>query len=843
MKLRRRLLAFLAAALLSQGSAGRAQTLISVDNFESYSNNAALYLVWSNFVGSGLFRLETHIVCEGSQALRLWYSVASAPFTNTLVLTFTSPQDWSTFNTFTFSYGGAFGNSTDDVIFQILDHLGGVLGTFIIPGGTAVYPCTDVAVDLSSHAVFTNASHGTNLKDVKGVVLGVVAGASRGCGAVYFDNLVVGYNGNFIGNPGFQDLNGDGVFGDGWISFGQQQFLNDSPNGNPGQATFFSGTNGNAGGVFWPGSPATNGVKYRFTVSAARDDNWNANAQFGVQFLANDNATVLTQQFVTMFTTNIGTTGTTNYRDYSMTATASPGVAYVRPIISYTNSLRTTGSSQRAVFDNAVLAVETSRRLSIVGSSVAEGYNGWGLYSNLLINGSYAGSYGANLTKALATNNWLVVNQSIGGDTTAKVIARFYRDEVPVGADEVFIGLSLGNEGLPGAPNPQAIFDQFYTGITNLIAMSRANNLLPLVGGGYPRNTYTTNEYGYLKRMDLLLNTLNVPSVNFLGATDDGQAHWPTNLYGGDTMHPNDAGHYEMFLCFVPSVFDALMAGKPTPQMSTSGRFLRVLAGPGQPAPLSFTPASTVHCFSVSFRLRSATTGTVASVTLPDSTVHPTVEIMPSGLAYVASSGQVVNSGVGAADGLWHDVVVTHQYVRTQTWFYVDAVLAGTATEQLTPVGFVLGGHGSAASRPKSPALTDYQNWFVHRSVLLAEEVQAQFQGALQQASLEVYAPLDDVSFVPGSAAENRAQSLSVVGVNSTNLYPQSVLPISCFAGQITVSFAGLPNSRFELQRSTRVDFATYTVLTVGNPTTNGLFSFIDANPPSASAFYRLQQR
>jgi hypothetical protein len=343
--------------------------------------------------------------------------------------------------------------------------------------------------------------------------------------------------------------------------------------------------------------------------------------------------------------------------------------------------------------------------------------------------------------------------------------------------------------------------------------------------------------------MDLLLNTLDVPSVNFLGATDDGQGHWPSSLYGGDVMHPNSTGHYEMFLCIVPSVFDALMAGKTTPRMSSNSRFVRILADPPQPAPLSFTPAATVHSFSVSFRVRSTATGVVASVTLPGTTNHPTVEITPAGLAYVASSGQMISSGVTGTDGTWHDIVVAHQYIRSLTKFYVDAVLAGTTAEQLTPIGFVLGGHGSAVSRPNSPAQADYENWFVHRSVLNAEEVQAQFRGALQQASLEVYAPLDDPSFVTGLAAQNLAQSLSVVAINSGNLYSQSVSPISYFGGAVTLNLPGLPGLSYEAQRSITPNFSAYTVLFVGNAPSNGVVSLIDTNPPAPSGFYRLQQR
>jgi PKD repeat protein/lysophospholipase L1-like esterase len=423
----------------------------------------------------------------------------------------------------------------------------------------------------------------------------------------------------------------------------------------------------------------------------------------------------------------------------------------------------------------------------ILGSSVALGWKASGYYSNQYINGSVVNSYGALLTQSLGTNGWWVVNKSVAGDATANVIGRFSRD-VPAGADEILIALSLGNEGLPDSDHPQAICDQFFAGITNLITMSRRNGSIPLLGCIYPRDDFSASEYVYLKNMVLRLNTLGVPNANFLGATDDGHGHWVRGLGAGDGLHPNNAGHYEMFLAIVPSVFDALEAGKPTPQWGNKDRFVRVLADPNQPAPLSFTLDSTVHSFSMSFRVRTAATGTVASVTLPNSAIHPTIEITLTDLVYVATNGQIVSSGVATTNGAWHDVVVACQYAGRKTLFYVDGVLAGTICEQLNPIGFVLGGHGSATTRPDSPAQADYQDWFVHRSMMNAEEVTAQHQGVLQQESLELYVPLDDPSFPQGCTVTNRAQSLSAATINGATLSAQP----ANFTGAPTTGTASL---------------------------------------------------
>jgi lysophospholipase L1-like esterase len=709
-----------------------AQTLlvpqkVLLDDFESYPSTNALVAVWTNFVGNGTIGLETNIIYEGTKALRLKYSVGSSPNTNTVIYRFPSPQNWSTNNSIWFSHGGAVGNSTDNLIVQIFDHLDGLLGSYVISGGTVTSPYANVRVDLGYRPAFTNAIHQTDLSDVQAIALGVVAGTSRGSGTVYFDNLVVGNNGNLVGNPGFRDLDNSGSFGDGWNSFGVQQFQNFLPNGNPGHATFYSDINGNTGAVIYPASPVIPGAKYRLSVDINCESLWHATTTFGVQFVGDDNTTVLTQRVVNMYRF---IDAPHSYKTASMFTTAPTGVSGIRPWIAYSDSWRQSGGSQqRAVLDNVVLAVETNRVLSIFGASIHQGLTTSAVGIHYMINGSYAHSFGALLTSTMATNGWRVANQSIPGDTTTSLRARFYTDESPLGADIAFIGLSMGNEGLPGSTNPIIIYDKFYNGITNLIAMTRSNNTLPLVGCGFPRDAYTSNEIVWLKKMDLALNTLDVPTINFFGATDNGIGKMLPLLSSGDGIHFNDAGHYELYLCFVPSVFDALMAGKKTPRWSDNRRFAQVTGDPLQPAPLTFSPPTAVHSFSFSFRVRSAGAGTIASISLPGTNATPTVEIQPTGFVYNSSGGQSIASTVSPADGNWHEVLVAHQYSRTQTWLYVDSILAGNVTERLTPIGFVLGGPGNATNSPPSPPLADYENWFIHRSAMTVEQITAHFQG------------------------------------------------------------------------------------------------------------------
>ena len=45
-----------------------------------------------------------------------------------------------------------------------------------------------------------------------------------------------------------------------------------------------------------------------------------------------------------------------------------------------------------------------------------------------------------------------MINVSVSGDTTGRLLDRLDRDLVPTDPDVVFIGLSLGNEGLIANP-------------------------------------------------------------------------------------------------------------------------------------------------------------------------------------------------------------------------------------------------------------------------------------------------------------------------------------------------------------------------------------------------------
>lgn len=639
-----------------------------------------------------------------------------------------------------------------------------------------------------------------------------------------------------------------------------------------------------------------------------------------------------------------------------------------------------TADSRRGFYSvSTSLTADTNPTFMVFGSSVAKGWNGGGSYTN----GSYEFGYAGRLTPVVEAGGWTVTNASVPGISTPTALPLFESRIVPEDPDVLLIALSLGNEGLSSNPDSDAVFESFRSGMTNLIYRSRTNGFYPAITLAYPHGLYTPTHYEYVKRMNLLMNTWNIPSINLLGATDDGQGQWAAG-YVSDNAHPNTAGHAEMFYAIVPSLLDAIRDGKTnSPPLAGTHGYARLQGAEAQP--LTFTPTrSIMHGYNAAFRVRAGATGTVAavmtstgappsatrdvflidfgrhddgtngtataspdangnywnnispanaptnnlvtigtsianmvttgnvpttagleitssgwaangrlngglfnpsnallahfavetatedyfftsgtnsftitglkpngiytlrffgtrdstsdrvtsytvgstSVTLqtsgsgigtystnqndntivelaglsPDAggsinvtvaktsgsyahlgimeiaetgTLGPqgsTIEIRDNQLVYLAAGGQEIVADIDADAGQWYDVALSHSYVRGLTLLYVDGVLAGTLSESMAPVQFVLGGPGALTNRPPAPAESHLQDWCIYRAPWTPEEAMAQHTGALQQASMEIGAPLNDSSFVQGESATNLAQSLSLAVINETNI-------------------------------------------------------------------------
>lgn len=449
-----------------------------------------------------------------------------------------------------------------------------------------------------------------------------------------------------------------------------------------------------------------------------------------------------------------------------------------------------------AIIAAAPLAAQSgatnARRIAVFGSSVANG------------TGDELGKegYTGRLRTMLAARGWEVLNQSRGGDNTVRMAPRFApegtpkpntRYLLPVTPRYVLLGLSLGNEGIRNGSTKtekDLIFKQFETGMQKLVARSRQNGIVPIITLCYTRNDFTEVEYEYTRRMNLLINSWDVPSVNFLGAVDDGTGKWARGFWS-DALHPNASGHDELATTFVPTLFEAIEQGKPLPVKSTSPGFARNTGGTALTYAVNPLQAGShsypMHPFAFGVTARTQSDGMIATITgskLEATTSLKKIERGGRGAVEIESTtlspGAPFDAGIGVtggrwsyktgdgrlilsdvkADTAWHQLLVSHYTARGETLFFVDGKLVGTTAERIEPKGFSLG--SPLAMNRRYPAI-DLKDLLIYRSALNADEAAALHGGALLQASLEVYAPLIDARFQRQSPVENRAQSLAAV--------------------------------------------------------------------------------
>ena len=426
--------------------------------------------------------------------------------------------------------------------------------------------------------------------------------------------------------------------------------------------------------------------------------------------------------------------------------------------------------------------------------------------------------------------NWTVSNISISGNNTISVLNRWNSDLLPKCSRYVVYALVLGNEGIIGGG--QQVFDQFKNNMLLLINKARLEGIEPIVANCYIRNDYTATEYNYIKQMNALINTWNVTSINLLGAIDDGNGHWAPG-YFYDALHPNDVGHTELMYAVVPSLFDALDAGKIQPKIITGTSL--VMSGASD-FKLQFTPEEIVHPFTLSFDVKTSSSGTVCEFETASGI---------NGLSIAPGSGKVIYTSASSAgitgvtamnDNQWHKVTLTHYYALGKTMLYIDNVLQGIINEKTVAKKFTLGGETSPVA--------EYRNLLLYRSAVNAGEVAVMNTNQLLKSSLEIYSPLDAQGITGADPLVNMAQSLNkVVKVavniqcnNSASLNKATTSSGQCNANEAS-SFAvdGNPTTKWcsgnagdkwlEINLNQSTQICSWSVLHAGNESLNWITS------------------
>ena len=392
-----------------------------------------------------------------------------------------------------------------------------------------------------------------------------------------------------------------------------------------------------------------------------------------------------------------------------------------------------------------------NNKIVIFGSSVAYGT---GATSNQ--------GWAYMLTSAL-TGVYNVVNKSVGGDTTALLISRFYTDVVPENPGIVVIALSTANEGLPGSGNPKAVVEQYLKGIEKLIKMCRSEGYYVVLAGVYPNNSYTATEYKYLRKTEDAMQRFGVPYIGFLGTIDDGSGHWLTGTFA-DGGHPNDTGHALMFGAIDLSLFNRVVT-TPVPGMVKARNIIRYDSSTGGTVPASVTLGSACKTVTASARVRRITGIGAAgqSILALEGSSSPPVRIRNPVDAYqvtdaVGDTSGIIASSVLSSDNNEHLLTITLNTHNGATAFYIDGVLIGTATiSGLSPVTLI--SFGNRTGFPGSAQGYEYSDFMVWRTCLRPEQVKNLAGGVMPLCSQVIYSPIVDDLLAADSRLLNLALS------------------------------------------------------------------------------------
>lgn len=385
-----------------------------------------------------------------------------------------------------------------------------------------------------------------------------------------------------------------------------------------------------------------------------------------------------------------------------------------------------------------------NNRISAFGSSVC---NGEGATDHK----GYAYMYGQQLASRYSNGSsatpFYVSGVSIGGNSTLNLLAR-YDEMLHDFGRYVIIGLSLGNEGIHGATDQAAIFRQFHTNMLTLISKCRQDGKVPVVMNNYTRGDYNQDDYSYVKQMNLDIHRWEVPSVNVLGAIDNGEGKWADG-YMRDTYHQDTKGHQEFMLAIPPSLFDALKQGKPYPTRKQA-RGLTL----GKERCIEFAGEGLVHPFTVTLKAQGCKAGRVLTVSTEQG--EATLGIAKGGrLQYTAQDGTTILSPASMLTSKTedYDLTLTHYFAQGRTLLYVNGQLAGEVRERMVPTLFTIGDH---TRKGATRLFREISFW---RSAMTPEEIAMHHQGECMKSSLEIYSPLNKEALADGFP--NLAQSLN----------------------------------------------------------------------------------
>lgn len=386
---------------------------------------------------------------------------------------------------------------------------------------------------------------------------------------------------------------------------------------------------------------------------------------------------------------------------------------------------------------------QESVNISFFGSSVCKG-------TGAENNQGYA--YQFYHRNIIDTTKFKYANASTGGDNTIKweKFDRLTTKLFPSNPDIVVIGLSLGNEGIrrPIDDNGRAqIVEQYRSRLKYYADSLNSIGIKPVIVNCYAHTLFDNFHYYSTKHMNQIINTWEYPSINVLGTNDDLTGKW-VDGYVNDPWHPNTIGHEEMSYAIVPSLFEAISQGLETPKYDWNKSYARIKNEQKESEAISFNVNETMHSFSLSFRFKEASDGSIGGFQSEGDLHELTIERFKIKYKNLST---IFHRHIKD----WTHVVLTHNYAARKTLLFVNGEKIGEVEEQLAPTSIHFGGSSSKI---------DLKDIAIHRSSLNESEAMDLYNKRFIQSSLEFWNSLTlDYS---DRAIDNRAQSLSKIRLN-----------------------------------------------------------------------------
>ncbi len=399
-----------------------------------------------------------------------------------------------------------------------------------------------------------------------------------------------------------------------------------------------------------------------------------------------------------------------------------------------------------------------SKRIVIYGSSVAAGTGA----------STYANSWAGLFTTAMTAKGYTISNQSIGGNSTANLLSRFWTDVAPLAPDFVILCSGFPDDG----------YDQttFVANTHRLIKMIRSIGATPVIFGQYGDNTVNPNIIIRKRQMYAYFDKLGIQVTDMLGSvTDPATGYWLPGTFS-DALHPNDTGHAIMFNCIPLTWFDNYNFQVASDKHLTSAAWT-IGVGNASNIPIGATLATAAPSWTAAVWVKDNSTPGRVAIGVLDGTGAMVMRIRSQSNVWEATlaSGSTVLSTVNAISRQWHHVAATYQGNTGELKLYIDGVYIGVTTGTYTgALTFSFGGRGdiSAANLVGGSIAMPV----AYRACLELDDIKQLYGGNIPVRSLEFYSSLTQLP--TGTLVRNEADT-STLGSVGDITYTSGPVPFA----------------------------------------------------------------